>query len=306
MKFMTFRRGDRVEVGILDTSTASVSPLSSYFDGEWDLVRTIEHWREVGPTLASHGGEPISVEDVEILAPFPRPHRNIICIGKNYLEHVEEFQKSGYDKTQPSQPMDRAIFFTKATTTVCSPNSIIEDHSALSTEIDYEAELAVIIGSTCRRVPAEEALDHVWGYTIVNDVTARDLQRDHQQWFLGKSLDGFCPMGPVAVTRDELDLADTAITSTVNGELRQSSNTSMLMRGVPELISTLSAAMTLVPGDIIATGTPSGVGIGFSPPRFLSPGDTVSVRIQGLGCLTNQYGGSVMAGATDILEGLRD
>lgn len=306
MKFMTFRRGGRVEVGILDASSRSLVPLSSALGGEWDLVRLIEHWQEASAALARHAGESIPVADVEVLAPFPTPRRNIICVGKNYREHVEEFEKSGYDKTQSAQPMDRAIFFTKATSTVCGPNSIIEDHSALSTEIDYEAELAVIIGSTCRGVSAESALDHVWGYTIVNDVTARDVQRDHLQWFLGKSLDGFCPMGPVAATFDELDLADTAITSSVNGELRQSSNTGMLMRGVPELIETLSAAMTLVPGDIIATGTPSGVGIGFTPPRFLAPGDTVSVRIQGLGCLTNQYGGSVMAGATDILDGLSE
>ncbi len=305
MKLMTFRYGDRVGIGVLDATNGSVIPISDRLPEGWDMSDLVEHWDEVEGSLAIERGEALSIEDVVVLAPIPRPRRNIFCVGKNYLEHVKEFEKSGYDKTQDPATKDRAVFFTKATTTVRPPNSVIDDHSSLSTQIDYEVELAVIIGRTCRGATLENALNYVWGYTIVNDVTARDIQRDHQQWFLGKSLDGFCPMGPVAATKDEIDLADTAIMSNVNGELRQSSNTSMLMRGVPELIVTLSSALTLEPGDIIATGTPSGVGIGFDPPKFLQLGDTVSARVQGLGCLTNQYGGGPMREPTDILDGLR-
>ena len=182
---------------------------------------------------------------------------------------------------------DKPVVFTKVPNTVIGPGEPIPAHGALTQSLDYEVELAVIIGTGGADIRAEDAMSHVWGYTIVNDVTARDRQHDHQQWFLGKSLDGFCPMGPYAVTADEIDHQNLLLETHVNGELRQSAKTADLIFDVPELIATISAGMTLLPGDIIATGTPPGVGIGFDPPRFLRPGDVVEVSISGLGTLVN-------------------
>ncbi len=156
--------------------------------------------------------------------------------------------------------------------------------------IDYEAELAVIIGKGGRAISRAEAMDHVWGYTIVNDVTARDMQVRHQQWLIGKSQDTFCPMGPWAVTRDAIDLANTGVRCWVNGEIRQDGNTKDLIFDVPTIISTISAGITLLPGDVIATGTPAGVGVGFKPPKFLVAGDRVRIEIDGIGSLENPVG----------------
>ena len=179
------------------------------------------------------------------------------------------------------------IIFSKVPETVIAPAAEVIIDPAVSTSIDYEAELAVIIGRGGRAIARENALEHVWGYTIVNDVTARDLQSRHSQWLVAKSQDTFCPMGPFAVTRDEIDLADTPIRCYVNGDLRQSSNTRYLIFDIPTIIATISAGVTLRAGDIIATGTPAGVGIGFDPPRFLKAGDVVRVEIEGIGVLEN-------------------
>ena len=243
------------------------------------------------PTSVPCSTPPIALADVRLLAPIPRPARNVICVGQNYHQHSLEFDASGYNSTPSNGVPDRPVVFTKAPSSVIGPDDIIPLHDALTAELDYEAELGVIIGRGGRGIPAEEALSHVWGYTIINDVTARDVQRDHRQWFLGKSLDGSCPMGPFAVTADEVDLTDLLVETRVNGELRQSAKTADLIFDVPTLIATISAGMTLQPGDVIATGTPAGVGIGFDPPRFLRAGDTVEVSITGLGTLTNTVGG---------------
>lgn len=176
--------------------------------------------------------------------------------------------------------------FTKATTSVTGPNAVVTAPRSVTTEVDYEAEFAVIIGAPGRAIPRERAMDHVWGYTLINDLTARDLQKVHKQWFLGKSLDGFAPMGPWAVTADDVDLDSLTISSTVNGEPRQKANAASLIFDVPTLIETVSASVTLQPGDIIATGTPAGVGIGFDPPKFLADGDVVTVSATGLGTQT--------------------
>jgi 2-keto-4-pentenoate hydratase/2-oxohepta-3-ene-1,7-dioic acid hydratase in catechol pathway len=230
---------------------------------------------------------PIPLAEVTLLAPIPRPRRNVFCVGQNYHQHSLEFEASGYNATPSNGIPDRPIVFTKAPSSVVGPGAPIQAHDGLTRELDYEAELAVIIGRGGRAISAKDAMDHVWGYTIINDVTARDVQRDHRQWFLGKSLDGSCPMGPWAVTADEVEHRDLLVECRVNGELRQSAKTADLIFGIPELIATISAGMTLHPGDIIATGTPAGVGIGFDPPRFLRPGDTVEISITGLGTLTN-------------------
>jgi Fumarylacetoacetate (FAA) hydrolase family len=183
----------------------------------------------------------------------------------------------------------RALADSKATTAVTGPHDDVDPHPGLTRELDYEGELAVIIGPGGRGISREDALGHVWGYTIVNDVTARDLQRDHKQWLLGKSLDTHCPMGPYAVSADEAgDVSARWLETRVNGELRQSAPVKDLIFDIPVLVETLSAGMTLLPGDIIATGTPAGVGIGFEPPRFLASGDVVEVSVTGLGTLRNR------------------
>jgi 2-keto-4-pentenoate hydratase/2-oxohepta-3-ene-1,7-dioic acid hydratase in catechol pathway len=226
-----------------------------------------------------------------LLAALPLPPRNILCVGKNYREHAREFTGSGYDSSargaQDAIP-EHPIVFTKMPQTVIASGAPIPYPHGLSDALDYEAELAVIIGRGGRGIRKADALAHVFGYTIVNDVTARDLQQRHRQWFIGKSLDGFCPMGPLIATADEIDPSALRIECRVNGELRQSASTRDLIFDVPTLIETLSAGITLMPGDVIATGTPAGVGIGFSPPRFLRPGDEVEITVPELGRLVNR------------------
>lgn len=240
-------------------------------------------------------GEPLPLAGVRLLAPIGSFPRNIFCIGKNYRAHALEFTTSGFDSSggaaAPSDVIPTSpIVFSKPFTSVIGPGDVIESHSHLTSKLDYEAELAVVIGRGGRDIALTDALDHVFGYTIVNDVTARDRQQTHRQWLLGKGLDTFCPMGPAVVTADEVDLADTVVECRVNGELRQKAPVADLIFDVPTLIRDLSAGMTLVPGDVIATGTPAGVGIGFDPPRFLKPGDEVAATIEPIGTLTNRIG----------------
>ncbi|WP_425403517.1 fumarylacetoacetate hydrolase family protein [Hwanghaeella sp.] len=230
----------------------------------------------------------IPMKDVAIYAPVPRPHRNIFCVGKNYFEHAHEFANSGFDSSAAKGAVPEApIVFSKLPETVVPNGAAIKIDASVTTAVDYEAELGVIIGKAGRNVSKEDALSHVWGYTVINDVTARDLQGKHSQWLIGKSQDTFCPMGPVAVTADEIDLGDTSVKCWVNGELRQDSNTSLLIFDVPTIIAAISNGITLMPGDVIATGTPAGVGIGFKPPKYLTPGDSVKVEIAGIGTLEN-------------------
>jgi 2-keto-4-pentenoate hydratase/2-oxohepta-3-ene-1,7-dioic acid hydratase in catechol pathway len=226
------------------------------------------------------------------LAPIPEPRRNILCVGKNYREHAIEFASSGFDQSDhanSSPEPEHPIVFTKFASSVIGPHDTVELMPHVTTMVDYEAELAVIIGARGRDIAPTDAMRHVWGYTIVNDVTARDRQKTHKQWLLGKTLDTFCPMGPVAVTADELDLADTWVTCYVNGERRQHANTRDLIFSVPDIIATISAGFTLQPGDIIATGTPAGVGIGLDPPQFLQSGDRVTIEVTNIGTLENPF-----------------
>ncbi|MFK2825836.1 fumarylacetoacetate hydrolase family protein [Bacillus sp. B190/17] len=224
----------------------------------------------------------ISAEEVEWLAPIPRPLKNIMCIGKNYRDHAIEM--GGVE----SIPTDLMVF-TKAPTSVIASNEPIPAHAHLTETLDYEGELGVIIGKKGKDIPREEALDYIFGYTIINDVTARDIQKRHKQFFLGKSLDGTCPMGPWIVSKDEVqDPHRLNIETKVNGEVRQQSNTEYLIFPIDEIISTLSEGMTLEPGDIIATGTPAGVGQGMNPPNFLKSEDTIEINIEQIGTLSNK------------------
>ena len=212
----------------------------------------------------------------------------MFCVGKNYHEHAHEFASSGFDSSAAKGAVPEVpIVFSKVPESVVGPGAAIVMDASVSTAVDYEAELAVIIGKAGRNIAKRDALKHVWGYTIINDVTARDLQGRHSQWLIGKSQDTFCPMGPWAVTADEVDLSDTAVRCRVNGELRQDSNTGLLIFDVPTIIAAISNGITLMPGDVIATGTPAGVGIGFKPPKYLHPGDRVQVEIGGIGILEN-------------------
>ncbi len=237
----------------------------------------------IGETpYCSAAGVPLN--ELQLAAPFPRPNRNIICVGKNYADHARELAGSVFqDDAIPPHPM----VFTKVPETVIGPGEPIVIDPSVSTAIDYEGELAVIIGKGGRNIARASALGHICGYTIINDVTARDIQQRHGQWFLGKSQDGFCPMGPWVVTPDEVDLSNTTLRTYVNGELRQRANTSDLVFDVPALIAIISTGMALKPGDIIATGTPAGVGLGFNPPRWLKAGDVVRIEIDGIGALEN-------------------
>lgn len=234
-------------------------------------------------------GPEIALDQVRLTAPLPRPRRNLFCVGKNYHAHAREFARSGFDSSAksggdiPAAP----IIFTKVPECVIGPGEAIVVPSGVSDAVDYEAELAVVIGRGGKGIRAADAMSHVWGYTIVNDVTARDWQSRHQQWDLGKSFDTFCPMGPWLVSADECDGANTRVRCWVNQELRQDAATADLIFSISVLVETLSAGITLYPGDVIATGTPVGVGIGFTPPKYLQPGDVVRIEIDGIGVLEN-------------------
>jgi 2-keto-4-pentenoate hydratase/2-oxohepta-3-ene-1,7-dioic acid hydratase in catechol pathway len=275
-------------VGLLDEAAGHVRPFA--------LERShAERGVEALARLAAEGlplpqlGDPVALSDIVLEAPIPRPRRNIFCVGKNYHDHAQEFASSGFDSSAAAGAVPKVpIIFSKVPESVIAAGEPIVMDSAVDPAVDYEVELTVIIGKGGRGITRAQALDHVWGYTIVNDVTARDLQGRHSQWLIGKSQDTFCPMGPWAVTAEEIDLADTTVKTFVNGEKRQDSNTGLLIFDVPTIIETLSAGITLLPGDVIATGTPAGVGIGFKPPRYLGHGDVVRVEIGGIGVLENR------------------
>lgn len=232
--------------------------------------------------------EHLPMAKVKFLAPLSAFLRNPFAVGKNYREHALEFDQSGFNATGGGASAIPAFpqIFTKATTTLSGPTDAIRFSPKHTTSVDYEGEIGVVIGEVCRNVSKQDAMKKVFGFVALNDVTARDLQKNHAQWFLGKSLDGFCPLGPWITTRDEAP-TDMRMQTWVNGEQRQDARISQLIFDVPTLIETLSAAMTLLPGDIIATGTSVGVGVGFTPPKFLRQGDLVRVAISGLGELNN-------------------
>ncbi|WP_010283438.1 fumarylacetoacetate hydrolase family protein [Bacillus timonensis] len=243
-----------------------------------ERIRQIEEWIQEHPENDCID----SISDITLKAPIPRPSKNIFCVGKNYADHVIEM---GSAKDIP----DHVVMFTKTPTTVVGPNEIVLNHKNVTEQLDYEGELAVVIGRKGRGIKEDEAFEYVFGYTIINDVTARDIQSRHKQFFLGKSLDTTCPMGPMLVHKSLIpDPSNLSVKTKVNGEVRQSGNTSQLIFPIETIISVISQGMTLEPGDIIATGTPSGVGKGFNPPRFLKAGDLIEITIDNLGTLRNK------------------
>jgi 2-keto-4-pentenoate hydratase/2-oxohepta-3-ene-1,7-dioic acid hydratase in catechol pathway len=228
----------------------------------------------------------LAVADPTMLAPLPSPKKNVFCVGRNYAEHIAEGARAQNTTVAVTEV---PVYFTKPSTAVVGPGATVPIFPHVSTQIDYEVELAIIIGTSGRDIPKSRAYDHVWGYTVLNDVTARDVQRRHGgQYFKGKGLDGSCPMGPVIVTKDEVaDPQALALRCLVNGELRQNSTTAQMIFDIPTLIASLSEGLTLDPGDILATGTPSGVGYAMTPPNFLKDGDEVTCEVEGIGRLTN-------------------
>jgi len=285
MKIATYRVGGERRVGLVDEQRQTVSAFDiPEADAVHGVLALID--RPTLPRILS----PMPLREAVLEAPIPRPRRNIYCVGKNYHEHAHEFAASGFDSSAVAGAVPKdPIIFSKVPECVIAHREPVSIDGKVSQAIDYEAELGVIIGKGGRGIKAVDALDHVWGYTIINDVTARDLQGRYSQWLIGKSQDTFCPMGPWAVTRDDVDLRDTKIQCWINGELRQDANTRDLIFDVPTIIETISAGVTLVPGDVIASGTPAGVGIGFKPPKYLAPGDFVRIEIAGIGVLENEF-----------------
>jgi 2-keto-4-pentenoate hydratase/2-oxohepta-3-ene-1,7-dioic acid hydratase in catechol pathway len=256
-----------------------------------DMIATIEAWDRVGPVLAKAAAAPpagavVAKERVRLLAPIPRPRKNVFCVGRNYLDHVAEGDRAAGRET--SVP-EHAQFFTKPANVVIGPGEWIPNHAGVTRALDYEVELVVVIGRGGADIPRERAFEHVFGYTIGNDITGRDLQRRHGQWFKGKGLDRSCPMGPWIVPRGDLpEPPDLRISLTVNGEQRQDSRTSRMIFDIPAILAVLSAGLTLEPGDVIMTGTPEGVGYAMTPPRLLQPGDRIAAAIEGIGVLENE------------------
>ncbi len=242
-----------------------------------------------GAALPALTGSSIALASVRLEAPLPLPRRNLWCVGRNYHEHAKELQASVF-KDNNANPATWPIVFTKVPECVIATgDDVVLPGAAVSEQIDYEAELAVVIGVGGKNITRSDAMNHVYGYTIVNDVTARDVQMRHQQWDMGKSFDTFCPMGPWIVTADELDGQHTRVRCWVNDSLRQDGRTEDLIFDIPTLIETISRGITLYPGDVIATGTPAGVGLGLKPPVFLRAGDVVRIEIDGIGTLQNAF-----------------
>ena len=288
MKLVTFlREGNKMpEVGVLkETGVVPVEDCGLVFIDMLDLIRNINEYEEDYLDRFAHERRmALSMHEVTLLAPIVRPEQDVICLGLNYAEHVEEAKQYSDDAFGIDKP--KAVYFSKRCARSPGTGEAVSAYEKLTQKLDYEAELAVIIGKEAYQVAPEDTEQYVFGYTILNDLTARDVQTAHSQWYFGKSLDGFCPMGPCIVTRDEFEYPPKLqISASVNGELRQNSTTDLLIHTIPEIISELSQGIRLMPGTIIATGTPKGTGMGMAPPAFLKKGDTVVCSIEGIGDL---------------------
>lgn len=289
MRIVTFNANGRRQVGQLSSDGQYVTAFKlspeAASQGALPLIEQVVG----GQGLPALEGERISLVTVRLEAPLPVPRRNIWCVGRNYYAHAQELKESVF-KASHSEVAQWPIVFTKVPECVIGPGDTVKLPGAyVSDQIDYEAELGVVIGHGGKNIAKADAMRHVYGYTIINDVTARDVQMRHQQWDMGKSFDTFCPMGPWIVTADELDGRQTRVRCWVNDELRQDGRTEHMIFDIPTLIETISRGITLFPGDIIATGTPAGVGMGLKPPQYLKSGDIVRVEIDGVGSLENSF-----------------
>jgi 2-keto-4-pentenoate hydratase/2-oxohepta-3-ene-1,7-dioic acid hydratase in catechol pathway len=294
MRLVTFSDARGTRIGVHDAASNTIVDLAACTRLPREMTRFVALGKKglARARRALRSGEArIPIERVKILAPIPRPAKNVLCVGKNYHDHAQEFHASGVDASGRETIPEVPILFTKWPNSVIGPGETIPRENDYTDTTDYEGELAVVIGPGGRNISKKDAYAHVFGYTIVNDVTARALQNRHRQWFLGKSLDGYCPMGPCIVTADEVgDVTRLQLVTRVNGEVRQSASVSQLIFDIPTLIETVSRVLTLEPGDIIATGTCAGVGIGFDPPKYLRKGDVVAITIEPIGTLENPVG----------------
>ncbi len=289
MRLITCDYRGQIHIGAVEGETA-ILPARGGTSAD-DMLGLIAagppYWRRFAAEVAaSPPPHRVPLSELTLLAPIPRPRKNILCLGLNYADHAaESLAAHGRAPVLPEHP----VVFTKAVTSVTGPTADITLDEAVTTQLDWEVELAVIIGRGGRGIAAERALEHVFGYTVINDLSARDLQFRHKQYFLGKSLDGACPMGPWIVTADEIaDPQQLDLRCWVNGELKQAANSRQQIFPIAETIAVLSRGMSLEPGDIIATGTPAGVGFARTPPQFLRAGDVVECEVEGIGRLRNK------------------
>lgn len=281
-------------VGFLNKEKTRIVPASEILPSleRENMISVIENFHNMDlqelETKISSYKESIPLKEVKILSPIPYPRRNVICLGKNYLDHIGEVKNLKNVNTDiPEKP----IYFSKIASPSIGHEAIVDSHSPIVKELDYEVELAVIIGKEGKNIPPQDVEDYIFGYTIANDISARDIQTSHGQWHKGKSFDTFCPMGPYIVHKSNIPFQPKLrIQAFVNGELRQNGSTSDLIFDIPTIISDLSSGITLYPGDIILTGTPAGVGAGFNPPKYLKAGDRVDCVIEGIGTLANIIG----------------
>lgn len=295
MKFVTYEIEHKRRLGVINRDGTWIYPLRSLDMDYKTMQELIEGISESEKQLLEYvsGQDPYKIkgavpaEEAILLAPIPHPVQDVICLGINYMAHAEEsarYKKEAFGGERPF-----AVYFSKRVSEATGTGAEIPSHKELVQDLDYEAELAVIIGKDAKNVPVSEVKNYIFGYTVINDVSARTLQTRHKQWYFGKSLDGFLPMGPCIVTAEEFPYPPRlSIQSRVNGELRQDSSTELMIFGIDHVVSELSAGMTLKAGTIIATGTPAGVGMGFDPPRFLKLGDVVECSIEGIGTLVNR------------------
>ena len=287
MRLASWHWGGREHVGTMSACGREVTPLAvpDASRGALPLIQALA----AGEALPSPSGARLPADVVTLRAPLPKPLRSLFCAGRNYRAHAAELATTVFRDSLPKEDL-WPIVFGKLPECVVGPfDDVRLPGAAVSTQIDYESELAVVIGRGGRDISRSRAMDHVFGYTIVNDVSCRDVQVRHQQWDLGKSFDTFCPMGPCIVSADELDGSNTRVRGWVNGDLRQDASTRDLIFDIPTLIETCSRGITLYPGDVIATGSPAGVGMGFDPPRWLRSGDVMRIVIDGIGAIENRF-----------------
>ncbi len=294
MRIATYTHLGQSHVGQVSADGARVTPYVLTRTEAARGVLTLIERAAAGAAMPALAGASVALSEVTLNAPIPHPRRNIFCAGRNYHAHANEMRNSVFKDDKGAVDQWPIVFSKVPETVVATGTDVLLPGAAVSDQIDYEAELAVVIGTPGRNISRADAMKHIYGYTIVNDVTARDVQMRHAQWHLGKSFDTFCPMGPWIVSADALDGTDTRVRCWVtpaNGaaELRQDARTTDLIFDIPTLIETCSRGITLLPGDVIATGTPAGVGMAMTPPRWLRHGDVVRIEIDGIGVLENRF-----------------
>jgi 2-keto-4-pentenoate hydratase/2-oxohepta-3-ene-1,7-dioic acid hydratase in catechol pathway len=297
MKLVTYEVDKRKDIGVMSKDEMWVLPLRAFGMEYQNMMEVIKGLSQSEHDLLEHASGldmeenniigAAMMKEIELLAPIHTLDQDIICLGLNYADHAEESAR--YKKETFDGSGSQAVYFSKRVNEAVGPHGQIESHSDMVDSLDYEVELGVIIGKDAKNVAPEQVKDYIFGYTIINDVSARNVQSAHKQWYFGKSLDGFTPLGPCILTTDSISYPpQLGIQSLVNGELRQNSNTRMMIHNIDEIVSELSRGMTLKAGTILSTGTPKGVGMGFEPPKFLVPGDEVECIIECIGSIKNK------------------